>query len=99
MKLDPDVFYDMSPKEFNACLYGWNATREQIQRDTYDSARLVAVACLQPHAKKGKQVKMTDVAKFPWDVKTNAKRGELMSYEQGVAVMSLIATNKPNGTK
>jgi hypothetical protein len=92
MGLDVEAFFDMEPREFTAASHGWAEHQRQIQRDRYESARMVALVTAQIHAKKGKTIKPTDIAEFPWDKrKTNRTKDGYISYEQGSAMLSLIA--------
>lgn len=44
---------------------------QQRSQEAWDQTRWLATFVLQPHMKKGKRLKPTDLAKFPWDQKQN----------------------------
>lgn len=96
MGIAPDVFWDMTPREFGAAVHGWSELQKRNQRDTYDAARIVGRAVIQMAVKKGKKVKLSDVAKMPWDDDKRKPDGktEYMKYETGARMLSLIAKAK-----
>jgi hypothetical protein len=95
MEMSEDEFFDMEPAMFASKAKGWGELQRMRQRDTYDSARMVARIVAQVHAKKGVTVKPTQIAEFPWDNnKTNRTKEGYITYEQGSAMLSLVSTAK-----
>ncbi len=48
-------------------LEGARQRQEQAYQGSWEQARFVVHGFLQPHQKKGKRLKLTDVATFPWE--------------------------------
>jgi hypothetical protein len=47
---------------------GQTNIRERTERESWERVRWAAAALLQPHLSKGKKLKLTDLAVFPWEV-------------------------------
>lgn len=61
-------FERCTPFEFTEMMRQWRENQERIERTTWDQTRFLATAMLQPYSKKA--LKATDIARFPWDNKT-----------------------------
>lgn len=44
------------------------------QKQAWERARWTALALLQPHISKGKKLKLTDLAVFPWEEQIEQKK-------------------------
>lgn len=58
-------FCSCTPSEFSAVAEQWERVREEASRRSWEQARFIATACLQPYTKRA--LSPTDVARFPWD--------------------------------
>ena len=58
----------MTPKEYNLKLNGFLELRKHRERMEWERCRC------QPHTKKGKKLKPTDLIKFDWDKKDNKNK-------------------------
>ena len=74
---DPVSFYAMTIPELMAAVRGKMQWLELQSRTHWETARFLATAILQPHAKKGKRIKPADVAVFPWEEKPKMTHDEL----------------------
>lgn len=68
--LKPAEFYDITPKEFVLLQRAHEKNEQTKQQAIWDSTRWLACILLQPHMRKGRNIKPKDLAKFPWDEKT-----------------------------
>jgi len=64
-----DEFWDMLPRTFYNKQYGFFQHEEYKQREEWERIRWVGMTVLTPHVKKGSNLKVTDLIKFPWDKK------------------------------
>jgi hypothetical protein len=74
---NPNSFWAMDMSELMAAVDGKMELLEMQNRTHWETARMLGVTILQPHAKKGRRIKPTDVARFPWDNETPADIDEL----------------------
>tara|TARA_R100000664_G_C2758654_1_gene147748 strand:+ start:3551 stop:3793 length:243 start_codon:yes stop_codon:yes gene_type:complete len=63
----------MTPHEYNLKLSGFLELRKHRERMDWERCRWQTANLLQPHTKKGKKLKPTDLIKFDWD-KNEAKK-------------------------
>lgn len=56
---------------------GWEEVEQRRARDNWERTRWLACALLQPHMRKGKKLRPTDLLRFPWE-----KRSGGMGWEQ-----------------
>ncbi len=65
-----DEFYDLIPRSFFNKLKGdYERIQNQI-RETWEQTRWSTALLINIQLPKGKQVKATDLIRFPWDKKT-----------------------------
>lgn len=96
MGMREDDFFDMEPAMFALKAKGWSELQQMHQRDTYDSARMVARVVAQVNAKKGQTIKPEQIARFPWDAKgKNRTKDGYISYESGASMLALISKPEP----
>lgn len=74
---DPVSFWAMTIPELMAAARGKMELVEMQARTQWECARFLATAVLQPHARKGKRIRSTDVAVFPWEEKHEISTDEL----------------------
>ena len=60
-------FCRLTPSEFTEVFSRWQQHEEYSQRRSWDQARFLACSILQPYSSK-KRLKLTDVARFSWDM-------------------------------
>lgn len=75
---DPVSFYAMTIPELMAAARGRMDLVELQCRNNWECARFIATAVLQPHARKGKRIKPSDIAIFPWEEKREISNDELL---------------------
>lgn len=73
-------FERCTPFEFTEMMRQWRENQERIERTTWDQTRFLATAMLQPYSKKA--LKATDIARFPWDNKTEEVTNGTSSRER-----------------
>ena len=66
MGMSPEAFWDLLPREFFLKQHGFNAMMDRKDRNDWEMVRWQTAFLLQPHMKKGKQLKPTSLIKFPW---------------------------------
>lgn len=79
LRLNPISLFDMTLDEFELAVSGFQKMSEIRERGDWERTRWLATILLQPHMKKGKELKPTDLAQFPWEQKqkkTNMVNGE-----------------------
>ncbi|HBK29043.1 MAG TPA: hypothetical protein DDZ04_04360 [Parabacteroides sp.] len=59
--------YSLEVDELSEILRAWSEKEDAEYRDRWERTRFLALTALLPYQKKGKRLKPTDIAKFPWD--------------------------------
>lgn len=89
----------MTQREFAACYYGYMRRVETKQRIVFEAHRFNARAVIQSWAKRGKKIKLTDIAKFPWDDdKTERTKDGYVSYDAMSTLLSLVSKDEQQAT-
>ena len=105
LQLTPSEFYDMTFQELKIMAEGKRRSDENQMRAMYEVARFQSVYVLQPHMKKGKKLKLTDIAKFPWEVDENLPTPEKIAaaraamYEKWGEGKKIISINYLTGER
>ena len=63
----PHVFWRMSLKEFREAQRGFFERQKGELRQRWETARFISFNTLTPHLKKGKHLKLHDIALFEWE--------------------------------
>lgn len=63
--MSPELFGDMTPREFSNSVRGYSEETEQRSREAWEQARLIAYYAVAPHVKGGKSMQST--IPLPWD--------------------------------
>lgn len=92
LQLTPDVFYDMTPREFAACWSGYNARVKTQQQIVFEAARFNARAVVQAWSKK--RIRAEDIARFPWDANSQPKTKH--GYVDADSIVSMLSLLTPN---
>ena len=82
----PDQFWDLTMRDFREMQKGYLQRLEDEQMHHWDLLRTMATYVLQPHLKKGKGLKPTDILKLPFDkekkrmenLETRRKKGQFV---------------------
>lgn len=90
MGMSPDAFWDLLPREFFLKQHGFNAMMDRKDRNDWEMVRWQTAFLLQPHMKKGKQLKPTSLIKFPWEEKTSLSRSEMMKNRKEMEYYSKL---------
>lgn len=90
LQLPPAVFYELTYDELKVMAEGKRGNTDEVVRAIWEAARFSATIGLQPHMKKGKKIKTTDLAVFPWEKKT-AVSGAPPTAEQRKLLMQAAA--------
>jgi hypothetical protein len=69
LQLTPDSFYSMTFEELRIMAEGRRELIATQVQTSWEVARWQSVFILQPHLKKGRTLKPTDLAQFPWEEK------------------------------
>ena len=69
LNLTPEQLDDLTPREFNNKLRGFQQLYELKSRDNWERSRLLASTLLMPHTKKGKGIAPQKLWPFDWDKK------------------------------
>lgn len=67
----------MTLRTLQNAIDGYEQRQERAERAAWERTRWLAAAILTPYAAKGKTIKPTDLARFPWDQKEGPKRKPL----------------------
>lgn len=60
-------FWDSTLRGLTLKAEGHQRAEQKKHREAWERARWLAAAMLQPWAPKGKRLKVTDIAEFPWE--------------------------------
>ena len=74
MDISPDIFWDMTMRQYILKQNGYLQKIEDEQIHHWNLLRNVATFILQPHLKKGKSVKPTDLMHLPIDGKSKSEK-------------------------
>ena len=70
--------YSLTLDELAAIHRQWLSLREADHRDRWERTRFLAHCTLSPYRKKGRQLRPTDIVRFPWDKRVEAaKAGDI----------------------
>ena len=72
--LSPDEFYNLTPREFNNKVTGYEQMIEQNDRLEWIRMRMLATTLLQPHLKKGSKLTPEKLMPFHWEKKKVVKK-------------------------
>tara|TARA_R110002020_G_scaffold154529_8_gene334424 strand:- start:1320 stop:1625 length:306 start_codon:yes stop_codon:yes gene_type:complete len=72
--LKPSEFWDILPREFFLMQKAYYKKEQQKTQESWEQTRWIAAVLLQPHMKKGKRMKPTELVKFPWEENKNKKQ-------------------------
>ncbi len=72
-------FERCTPLEFSRIVEQWQKREEERMKLSWEQTRFLAVTNLSPYSKKA--LKPTDIMQFPWDKKTEVRKGT-SSYER-----------------
>lgn len=64
----------MLPRQFFLMQKAHHKKVQQKTQESWEQTRWIAAVLLQPHMKKGKRMKPTDLVKFPWEEKPKTKQ-------------------------
>tara|TARA_R110001592_G_scaffold20725_2_gene83641 strand:- start:2112 stop:2402 length:291 start_codon:yes stop_codon:yes gene_type:complete len=78
--LSPSAFWSMTFGEIGAASEAKSEHDEIQQRAEWERARWLGVIIMQPHLKKGRNLKPKDLAVFPWE-RTPLKGSKMTSEE------------------
>lgn len=67
LRLSPSSFYDMTLTEFFAAVRGYRECQSRVGREDWERIRWLATVGMQPHLKKNRRLKPTDLIRFPWE--------------------------------
>ncbi len=59
--------YTLEIDELSEILRAWSDKEDAEHKDRWERTRFLALTALLPYQKKGKRLRPTDIAKFPWD--------------------------------
>lgn len=59
--------YALEVDELSEILRAWSDKEDAEYKDRWERTRFLALTALLPYQKKGKRLRPTDIAKFPWD--------------------------------
>lgn len=59
---------------------GWEDVEQRRAREAWERTRWHACALLQPHMKKGKKLRPSDLIRFPWDAKKGSGWDQLRQH-------------------
>jgi hypothetical protein len=102
MDMNPDEFWNMLPREFFLKQHGFNDQVERNERNQWEMIRWQTAYLLQPHMKKGKKMKPTDLIKFPWEEKKSKSRAEILKNRKEMEYYAKLYGSKvktSNGEK
>ena len=85
----------MTLREIFNAVRGYHQKMEIGIKTTWESARFIAHTCIQPYVTKGKQIKATDLIKFPWETELHIDVQE--NIERGKALAEKWRKSIPNG--
>lgn len=71
-----------------AALAGYEKDKDQQHRTSWEQTRWLATVLLQPHAKKGRKLKPSDLLQFPWE-----------DRPEGASVETLVAMAANTGKR
>lgn len=74
MDLSPDIFWDMTMRQYILKQNGYLQKLEDEQIHDWNLLRNMATYILQPHLKKGKSIKPSELMYLPIDGKTNTEK-------------------------
>ena len=98
LRLGPASFYEMTVEELVSAAEGYAKEQEERERGEWERVRWLAALLLQPHAKKGRSIKPTDLAKFPWE-ETAPKKKKTQSEKTAEGLLMAWAKPANDGTK
>ena len=67
LKYSPSSFWDITLGEITTAIEYFHKMDTAHQQQSWERARFVALVLLQPHTKKGKKLKPSDVCQFEWE--------------------------------
>jgi len=73
MDLRPSEFWNLTYREFSLMQRGYLEKLEDAQVHDWNLTRTICSFILQPHLKKGKNIKPTDIMRLPIDGKTKSE--------------------------
>jgi hypothetical protein len=79
--LTPTIYWQSTFSQVVQYVREFNQRSEKIQRYAWERTRWQTTALLNVHAKKGKQIKPTDLIEFPWEQKKKVKAKKLSKTE------------------
>jgi hypothetical protein len=74
LNLTPEQLDDLTPREFNNKLRGFQELYELKSHDNWERSRLLASTLLMPHTKKGKGIEPQKLWPFHWDKKSETPK-------------------------
>jgi hypothetical protein len=98
LRLGPNSFWDMTVEELVMAAEGYAKEQEEKERGEWERVRWLAAVLLQPHAKKGSTIKVTDLATFPWE-ETAPKKKKTQSEKTAEGLLMAWAKPANDGTK
>lgn len=79
--LTPTIYWQSTFSQVVEYVKRYNQLEESREQRQWERTRWQTAALLNVHAKKGKQVKPTDLIKFPWERKNEIKPKKLNKAE------------------
>jgi hypothetical protein len=71
--LSPCELYDLTPREFQNKLAGFEQLQTRNERADWEKFRMLATTLITPHTKKGKGIRPEILWPFDWDKKQEQK--------------------------
>lgn len=91
--MSPELFGDMTPREFSNSVRGYSEEVEQRSREAWEQARLIAYYAVAPHVKGGKP--MSQMIPLPWDKEARETTGERPDREALQRLMHRLNKTAP----
>jgi len=72
--MNPEEFWDYTPRMFQLKLKGRNNKDFELMRGEWERVRFQTVALINSERKRSDQIKLKDLIEFDWEKKVNAKK-------------------------
>ena len=71
--MNPEEFWDYTPRMFQLKLKGRNNKDFELMKGEWERVRFQTVALINSERKRSDQIKLKDLIEFDWEKKVNAK--------------------------
>ena len=72
IRLKPDEFYDLTPREWSNLVHGFNELENRKEQSEWERIRWQTTILLNPHTKK--RIKSKDLIIFPWETEAKERK-------------------------